>query len=157
MNLGVLLIKLGPILVAAAIAYFLYCSDRRQRIAVLLAWLFPGLGHWWIGARSRAILFAATLVPLFIAGLVISDFLSVSPFERHPIWGLAQLPGGLMTAITWLATSGLVITRDNPYYGVGLLYTGSACLLNLLAMCDVWDLTEPAARREKREQKAARS
>jgi hypothetical protein len=148
MSLGELLLKMGPVLVAGAIAYFIYASNPRQRTSVFLAWLVPGLGHWWAGHRSRAMYFAACLIPTFFIGLILADFRNISPFDRHPIWGLAQLPGGLLTALTWLATNTLKGV-DNPAYHVGCLYTGSACLLNIIAMCDVWDLTEKADARAK--------
>ena len=137
-------LKLAPVLIAAAVAYFIKVSNRRQRLAVLFTWLFPGAGHFWLGHKTRGRFVAACIVPMFLTGLVLAGFLNVSPMDRHPVWGLAQAPGGLLTLVAWLATLSLKVTSANDYYLVGSLYTGSACLLNLVVMCDVWDLAGQA-------------
>ena len=142
MTFSELILNLVPVLIAAAVAYFVWKSNRRQRTAVLIGWLFPGAGHWYLGHKDRARFFAGLLVPIFLIGLAISGFAAVSPTDRHPIWGLAQMPGGLLTLVAWLATMGVKVTSTSDLYGIGCLYTGSACLLNLIALCDVWDLGE---------------
>ncbi|MEE2713625.1 MAG: DUF6677 family protein [Planctomycetota bacterium] len=142
MTFSEVILNLFPVFIAAGVAYFLWKSNARQRIAVVLAWAFPGAGHWWLGHQNRAKFFAFCLVPTFLAGMALSGFLNISPIERHPIWALAQAPGGLMTLVAWLATMSLKVTSANDYYLIGCLYSGSACLLNLIAMCDVWDLAE---------------
>ena len=47
-----------------------------------------------------------------------------------------------------------MIERDNVFYPAGCLYVCVACLLNLVALCDVYDLTEPAAKRALRKEAA---
>ena len=135
-----LLINLSPILLVAGLVWFFKTSNRRQRIAVALTLVLPGLGHLFLGYRRRGLLFGAVIIPLFIAGLALGEFCCISPFDRHPIWGIAQIPGGLMTLITWVSTLGLKAGGDNPYYHIGCLYAGTACLLNVLTACDAWDL-----------------
>jgi hypothetical protein len=121
---------------------------------VLLGWLVPGLGHWAIHERRRAVFFAVQIVALFIAGLVLSDFRAVN-LDRHPIWALIQVPGGLLSLATALATSRLMIEWDNPWYPFGCLYVGVACLLNLVALCDLYDLTEPEEKKAARKRAAS--
>ncbi len=41
------------------------------KLAALLAWLFPGLGHLYQGRRRKGFLFMASIVSLFLAGMVI--------------------------------------------------------------------------------------
>ena len=129
-------------LALAAIVRFIAVSSRRQQIAVLLAWLVPGLGHVYIGRTRRGVFLAAIVVAMFIAGMIMSDFRNISPFDRHPIWGIAQIPGGLMTGIAAALTNGLLIERDLPFYSVGCLYSSVATLLNILLMIDVYDHAE---------------
>jgi hypothetical protein len=149
-----LVVWIGPLLFVAGAIYFLAVSDRRQRMPVLLGWLVPGLGHWVTGRKARGLFFGIQIVALFVAGLVLSDFRCVSPFDRHPIWGITQIPGGALTLLTSALTFALKIERDNPFYSAGCLYVSVACLLNLVALCDIYDLTEPAARRELRKEAA---
>jgi hypothetical protein len=110
---------------------------------VLLGWILPGLGHWIVGQKRRALFFAIQIIALFVLGLVLSDFRCISPLDRHPVWALTQIPGGALTLVTAVLTAGLDIERDNPLYQVGCLYVGVACLLNLVALCDLYDVTEP--------------
>jgi hypothetical protein len=149
-----LVVWIGPLLYAVGAIYFMAVSDKGQRKPVLLGWLVPGLGHWVIGQKSRGLFFGIQICALFLAGLVLSDFRCVSPFDRHPIWGITQIPGGVLTLVSAVATSGLMIQRDNLFYPAGCLYVSVACLLNLVALCDVYDLTEPAAKRVLRKEAA---
>lgn len=141
--LGPIVLQLAPFAVAAALLWLVVSSSPLQRKALLLAWLVPGLGHLVVGRRDRALCFAALLIPTFIAGLCLGSFATVSPFDRHPVWGLAQIPGGLLTLITALTTQGVRIPVEDTVYATGTLYTGAACLLNILALCDVYDLARP--------------
>lgn len=43
------------------------------KLAALLAWLFPGLGHLYQGRRAKGVLFMASIVSLFVAGMVIGE------------------------------------------------------------------------------------
>ena len=36
-----------------------------------VAWLVPGLGHWILGRRVRAIVFAAVIVCCFVTGVLL--------------------------------------------------------------------------------------
>ena len=45
-------------------------APRRNPIAAAaLAWVFPGLGHWYLGKRRLAIAFAVIVTVTFLAGL----------------------------------------------------------------------------------------
>lgn len=150
MELQNLVLWVAPLAYVLGALYFLRTSAPAQRKPCLLGWLVPGLGHWLIGRKDRALFFGAQIVGLFLIGLLLSDFRCVSPFDRHPIWALIQIPGGLLTAATALATAALEIRADSAYYPVGCLYVSAACLLNVVALCDLYDLTEPAERRAAR-------
>ena len=47
---------------------------RNPFIAGLLAWLFPGAGHWYQRRRFKAILFAVCIWPILIAGLIMGTY-----------------------------------------------------------------------------------
>ncbi len=48
----------------------------RELTTYLLALIFPGLGHWRLGLRLNAALFAAAIVPLFWAGVLMGGDLT---------------------------------------------------------------------------------
>ena len=57
MELQKLIVWIGPLLYAVGAVWFLAVSDKSQRKPVLLGWLVPGLGHWVIGQKPRALFF----------------------------------------------------------------------------------------------------
>src|ERR1043165_7093720 len=107
MGLQKLVVWLGPLLLVAGTAYFVHVADRRQRFPMLMAWLLPGLGHWVAGFRTRAIFFGLQLIGLWAIGFWITDGRCISPFDRHPIWALTQIPGGALTVVAAIATRNL--------------------------------------------------
>jgi hypothetical protein len=42
-------------------------------LAALLAWLIPGLGHWYQGRRHKAVLFFVCILGTFIYGLYLGE------------------------------------------------------------------------------------
>ncbi len=128
------------ILCAALLAWFCLRAEKRQRIAVVLAWLIPGGGHFYLGQKRRGIFLGSMVILVFLVGMVLADFRNIAPLTRHPIWGIAHLFGGLMTAIATAATSNLMIVRDSSYYHVGCLYSGIGALLNVLVAIDAYDI-----------------
>lgn len=133
---------------------FLRIADKSQIKPCVLGWLVPGLGHWIVGRRDRALYFGLPIFGLLIAGLALSDFRCVSPFDRHPIWALVQIPAGGPFLLATAATAGLRIESDSALYPVGCVYFAVGCLLNIVALGDVYDVTEPQSRREARETRA---
>ena len=107
-------------------------------LPVLLAWLVPGAGHLKIGRLWPGVFTFAAIIPLFVLGMALAGFENVS-WERHPFWFWgAHVWGGLLTA----AAAGLTMQaelRDKvPDQSIGQLFTAVACLLNVVAMADVW-------------------
>ena len=60
------------------------------KTAALLAWLFPGLGHLYQGRRAKGVLFMASIVGLFVAGMVVGGgkvaYASTLPFTPVPAY-----------------------------------------------------------------------
>ncbi|MBA4028728.1 MAG: hypothetical protein C0475_06285 [Planctomyces sp.] len=46
--------------------------DDIQPVAAVLAWVLPGLGHWYLGQRRRAVLVGSSVLGLFGAGVLIA-------------------------------------------------------------------------------------
>ena len=106
--------------------------------AALLAWLIPGAGHFYLGLRKRALLLFVCIEVTFFIGLYIGTLRIVDPAQSL-LWFLAQVFTGLNTIVArfWaVRLDNIALIRDWPYY-MGVLYTGVAGLLNLLAIFDV--------------------
>lgn len=58
------------------------------KTAALLAWLVPGLGHLYQGRRAKGFLFMASIIGLFVAGMVVGGgkvaYASTLPFSPLP-------------------------------------------------------------------------
>lgn len=56
-------------------------------LAAVLAWLIPGLGHWYQGRRSKAALFSICILSTFIYGLYLGEgrvvYASWRPTDRR--------------------------------------------------------------------------
>ncbi len=120
------------------------------------AWLIPGLGHWILGKRVRAVVFAVVIVSAFVTGILIQGELG-TPRPGEPFSWLATLAclgNGLLYVVRLLWVNGLhgVFSAAFPYgilgggdpvaagfaYGNTFLYTGG--LMNLLVVLDVADI-----------------
>ena len=111
-------------------------------IAAALAWVFPGLGHAYLGRRKVALLYAVIVTVTFLLGLSFEGRL-YSPEPGQPLTILAtfavygsgllnvgarlfsEKPGGTILAVT---------------YEYGCAYLLTAGLMNLLLMLDAYDI-----------------
>lgn len=134
-------------------------APRRSAQSPLLlvaALLVPGLGHWLLGKRARAVVFASVVVAAFSTGVAIDGELGV-PRQGFPFSWLATgacLGNGLLylIRIIWLNGLGQIFSSAFPLglqgggdpmavgfvYGNTFLYT--AGLMNLLLVLDVSDI-----------------
>ena len=117
--------------------------DRRRALtALFLAWLVPGLGHYYLGKRRVAIAYAVIVAATFLLGLSFEGRL-YSPDRAQPLTFLATFAvygAGLLNILARLFTENpggsiLAVTYE---YGCAFLLTGG--LMNLLLMLDVWDI-----------------
>lgn len=105
------------------------------------AWLLPGAGHWWLGRRSKAVVFFAALVAMFVIGLTLGGRLF--PFEfSQPLVGLAAVANlgmGIPYFLAWALDlgAGKVIAVTYEYGNAFLIVAG---LLNALVVLDAHDV-----------------
>ena len=112
----------------------------------LFAWVVPGLGHWFLGQRSRAVILAASITLLWTAGLLIGG-ISVIDWREHRAWFFGQMMIAPSIAVGYATTQvkrAQMVTEDPLYEPSfarvneqGILFTALAGLLNLLAIIDI--------------------
>jgi hypothetical protein len=128
---------------------------RAPAMLLAAAWLVPGLGHWILGRRVRAVVFGAVIFCAFVTGVLLAGELG-TPKPQNPFSWLSTFAclgnGGLyLVRITWLNGFGNLLAGfpfglsggGSPSaagfaYGNTFLYTGG--LMNLLAVLDVSDI-----------------
>ncbi|MDQ6892002.1 MAG: hypothetical protein M3167_04910 [Acidobacteriota bacterium] len=117
-------------------------DSRRRSIAVVLAWLFPGLGHFYLGKKRTALVYAAVVTVTFLIGLSFQGRLySVEPGQPLSILATFAVAG------TGLLNLAARVLSDNPggavlsvTYEYGCAYLLTAGLMNLLLMLDASDI-----------------
>ena len=116
--------------------------SSRRWIALVLAWLFPGLGHFFLGRRKEALVYAAVVTATFVLGLSFQGRLySIEPGQPLSILATFAVSG------TGLLNLAARLLSDNPggavlavTYEYGCAYLLTAGLMNLLLMLDAWDI-----------------
>ena len=119
-------------------------APRRARpgVAAVLAWIFPGLGHLYLGRRKTALLYAAIVTVTFLLGLSFQGRLYT--IERsQPLTILATFAvsgAGLVNIAARFLSDNPGGTILAPTYEYGCAYLLTAGLMNLLLMLDTWDI-----------------
>jgi hypothetical protein len=119
------------------------------------AWVIPGLGHWILGKRKRAVVFGIVIFCAFVTGVLLEGELG-TPKPNNPFSWLAAfacLGNGILYIVRLVWLNGLGdLLADMPFalqgggspsaagfaYGNTFLYT--AGLMNLLTVLDVSDI-----------------
>ena len=115
---------------------------RSAAIAMILAWLVPGLGHFYLGRRRTAIAFAVIVALTFLAGLsfqgrlyTIEDGQPLTILATFAVYGAGLLN---LAARALLENPGGTILAPTFEYGCAYLLT--AGLMNLLLVLDAHDI-----------------
>lgn len=117
-------------------------AGRSAYLAMVLAWLIPGLGHYYLGRRRTAAAFAVIVVLTFVAGLSFQGRL-YSIEQGQPLTILATFAvwgAGLLNIAARLFTENPGGSILSVTYEYGCAYLLTAGLMNLLLILDAWDL-----------------
>ncbi len=110
------------------------------------AWVIPGLGHWLLGRRGKALFFLVAIWGTFLVGWALSDYRAVF-LKRYRIATYGQLGMGVPTVPLLAGRERLarILQHDIyeptgssenllPHYDVGTLYTCVAGLMNVVVI-----------------------
>ena len=115
---------------------------RSTAAAMVLAWLVPGLGHYYLGRRKTAIAFALIVAATFLLGLSFQGRLYTVE-EGQPLTILATFAvygAGLLNVVARAISENPAGTILSPTYEYGCAYLLTAGLMNLLLVLDAHDL-----------------
>ena len=130
-------------------------------LVALAGWLVPGLGYLLIGQRARAIVSGATILALFVGGLLIAGVRCVdvpgydagghlrrgaASFGNNRLravldkpWYIPQVlagPVAVAASVASVRASGTYDKTVGRLWDIGTLYTAVAGMLNLLVILD---------------------
>jgi hypothetical protein len=131
-------------------------------LALVLAWAVPGLGHWILGYRARAVVLGALLLVMFWWGEAAAGGYAVIRAE-HPYFFYAQIGMGASALIAdrveWApdvqrapppGAQGRLDRTIPPLLTTGILLTSVSGLLNMLLVLHILDpRTREGRRREE--------
>ena len=115
---------------------------RSPVVAMILAWLVPGLGHFYLGRRRTAIAFAVLVALTFLAGLSFQGRL-YSIEDGQPLTILATFAvygAGLLNLVARGVLENPGGTILAPTFEYGCAYLLTAGLMNLLLVLDAHDI-----------------
>lgn len=113
----------------------------RTWAAGLLAWVFPGLGHLFLGRRGKGRVLMGSILGLFVMGVLMDSRLQLHLGLEDPLallFSAAQMGIGAPYVIARLLgfEAGIV---TSPTYEYGNTFTAVAGLLNILVLLDALD------------------
>ena len=110
--------------------------------AALLAWIFPGLGHAYLGRRRTAIAYAMIVTATFLLGVSFEGRLyTIDRSQPLSILATFAVSGaGLLNLAARFLSDNPGGTILAPTYEYGCAYLLTAGLMNLLLMLDAWDI-----------------
>ena len=116
--------------------------SKRTIIAVVLAWLVPGSGHFFLGHRKRAAAFFAIIVLMFVIGLSIDGNLYTIRESGRALLKLLASVGSMGGGLLYLIGRALGPYGDvtSITYEYGTTFTLTAGLMNLLLVLDCFDI-----------------
>lgn len=104
-------------------------------MVVLLAWLLPGAGHWYIGQRGKALVFCFGLVLLFATGVLLTNGYCVD-LDLHFYSFLLQVFEGALALAALAAPPLGPQLPASRLSDLGMLLTLVAGALNVLLIAD---------------------
>jgi hypothetical protein len=111
-------------------------------VAMIAAWLVPGLGHIYLKRRMRGLLFFVVVMVSIWLGCSLQGIL-YRPLAGQPLTTLATL-GSMGMGIPYFVLSiGRGYTGDivSPGYEYGTAFLLTAGLMNWLLVLDAWDIS----------------
>jgi TM2 domain-containing membrane protein YozV len=116
-------------------------DSSRAVAAGLLAWVWPGLGHLYLGRRGKGLILMGCILTLFVLGVAMDSRLAMHLGLEDPLallFSLAQMGVGAPYVLARLLgyEAGLV---TSPSYEYGNTFTAVGGLLNILVILDALD------------------
>jgi hypothetical protein len=114
----------------------------RPVVAMILAYLVPGLGHVYLGRRARGVAFFCIVVFLFVLGLSIDGGLYTPASSRGALLKMLASWGSMGSGLLYFIGHELGSYGDvtSSTYEYGSTFTLTAGLMNLLLVLDCYDI-----------------
>jgi hypothetical protein len=114
----------------------------RATVAMILALIVPGAGHFFLGRRARALAFASIVIFMFILGIAVDGSLYTFAGSRGQLLSVLASFASMGSGALYLLGSnfGPPGSIQTSMFEYGRTFTLTAGLMNLLLVLDCWDL-----------------
>ena len=117
---------------------------KRSFIAMLLAYLIPGAGHFYLNRRGRAAAYFCIILFMFVIGLMVEGGLYTLTESRGALLrvlaSLGSMGSGMLYFVAKNLQAGGNVTSMTFEYG--RTFTLTAGLMNLLLVVDCFDIVK---------------
>ena len=122
--------------------------NKRSVVAMILAYVVPGAGHFYLGRRSRGLIFFGIVASLFLLGMWLDGVIYTIANAQRQIIGLLAAIGSMGSGAVYLfgRMFGPVGDFKSFTFEYGRMFTLTAGLMNLLLVLDCYDIA--AGRKE---------
>jgi len=114
---------------------------KNPLLGLVIAWLVPGAGHYYIGRKGKAVYFFVLVSAAYLLGLILADFRNVN-IDRFPWHYYGEIFYGGATLLVQQLTQNLHVGEFNRFLDHGTLITTVAGLLNVVVMVDFFETWE---------------
>lgn len=116
----------------------------RSVIAMFLAYLLPGAGHWYLGRRGRAVAYFLIVTLMFVIGIAVDGELYALGHSGGSLLRMLASLGTMGAGVLYFAAQGLGAHGDitSITYEYGTAFAITAGLMNLLLVLDAYDIAE---------------
>jgi TM2 domain-containing membrane protein YozV len=118
--------------------------SKRSLSAMILAYLVPGAGHFYLGYRARAIAFFSIVTLLFLIGIGIDGTLYTLQESGGSLLKILASFGTMGSGVLYFVARALGPHGDvrSITFEYGTTFMLTAGLMNLLLVLDCFDLAE---------------
>lgn len=115
----------------------------RAIVAMALALLVPGAGHFFLGRRGRALAFFAIVAFMLALGLAIDGSMYALGESRGQLLTVFASIGSMGSGVLYFLgrSSGIEGSITTQMFEYGRTFTLTAGLMNLLLVLDCWDIS----------------
>ena len=116
----------------------------RSIVAMILAYVVPGAGHFYLGHRARAAAFFAIVLVLFVIGVSIDGSLYTLRESGGALLKILATFGSMGAGALYFIGAALGPFGDvrSATFEYGTTFTLTAGLMNLLLVLDCFDISE---------------
>ena len=118
--------------------------NKSSTLAMILAYLVPGAGHFYLGYRRRAFVFFAIVLFMFVIGLAIDGNLYTLRESGRMFLRVLASFGTMGAGVIYFIARAMGPHGDvtSMTYEYGTTFTLTAGLMNLLLVLDCFDIAK---------------